>query len=324
MRVKKRRGIVALLLVVAVALALAGAAAVGWDFRHHEEHREIPVAAGTLDAVLARPEAEPRGLVVVVHGDGPVDATHDGLYRPWFEAAADAGFATLSWSKPGVGGSSGNWLDQSMEDRAQEVGAVLDWAAAQRITDGPVVLWGASQAGWVLPRVAATRPEVTAVVAVSPAVNWLRQGRFNLLATGGDVAVSDRTRELLAQGADHARYVAESGDPDPMAADRWGFVLRNFRSDATADLEAMAGRHLPVLLDLGEHDENVDVDETERTYRRILGADVTVRRYDAAHSMARTGVEDSDVLGVLTAVFRPRHLLADGVLDDYREFLRAR
>lgn len=39
------------------------------------------------------------------------------------------------------------------------------------------VLWGASQAGWVLPKVASSRVDIDAVVAVSPAINWLRQDR---------------------------------------------------------------------------------------------------------------------------------------------------
>ena len=106
-----------------------------------------------------------------------------------------------------------------------------------------------------------------------------------------------------------------------MDAERWGFVLRNFRADATADLEAAAARHVPVLLLLGSHDRNVDVDETAATYRRILGDDVAVARFEAAHSMARPAVEESGALGLLTAVLWPRALLAPGVLGTYRDFL---
>nr|WP_205707495.1 alpha/beta hydrolase [Kineococcus vitellinus] len=317
----------------ALVLALALLVVVGHDYRLQEERLAVPVPGGSLRAVLARPPGTAHGLVVVVHGDGPVEATHDGLYRPWFEAAADAGFATLSWSKPGVGGSSGDWLAQSMAERAAEVSHVLDWAAAQPdLPTGTVVLWGASQAGWVLPRVVRSRSDVDAVVAVAPAVNWLRQGRFNLLAEleheGADasarreaIAASDRTRALLEAGADHARYLAGTSDAEPLDAARWGFVLRNFRADATADLRAAADRHVPVLLALGTSDRNVDVAETEATYRRLLGEDVEVARFQAAHSLARPAVEESDALGLLTALVRPRALLAPGVLDTYRGFL---
>ncbi|MEV0900692.1 CocE/NonD family hydrolase [Actinoplanes sp. NPDC049802] len=319
--------------LLAVALSIGTLMVVGNTYRFAERRVTVPVPGGTLEAVVAHPEGAARGLVVFVHGDGPVDATQDGLDRPWFEAAADAGFTTLSWSKPGVDGSTGNWLRQDMQERAAEVAHVLDWAATQpKLATDTIVLWGASQAGWVLPKVVRSRPDIDAIVAVSPAVNWLRQGRFNLTAEldhhGADeherrtaIEDSDRTRELLESGADHDRYLARTTDPEPMSADRWGFVLRNFRADATADLRAMAGRHVPVLLTLGTADRNVDVAETESAYRRILGGDVTVAMFDAAHSMARPAVEDSGTLGLLTAVFRPRALLAPGVLDTYRDFL---
>jgi alpha-beta hydrolase superfamily lysophospholipase len=328
---KKIVSFVAVILAAVVSIGLL--VVVGNTYRFEEERVTVPVPGGVLEAVLAHPEGAARGLVVFVHGDGPVDATQDGLYRPWFEAAADAGFTTLSWSKPGVGGSTGNWLRQDMNERAAEVAHVLDWAAAQPgLATETIVLWGASQAGWVLPKVVLSRPGVDAVVAVSPAVNWLRQGRFNLMAEldhdGADererqkaVEVSDRTRELLKSGAGHGRYLAQTTDPAPMSADRWDFVLRNFRADATADLQAMADRHVPVLLTLGAADRNVDIAETESTYRRLLGEDVTVARFDAAHSMARPDVEDSGTLGLLTATFWPRALLAPGVLDTYRDFL---
>ncbi len=332
-RVRRRRtallGVVVLLVVTGVVVTLLGN-----DYRTDERRVSIPTSQGRLDGVLSVPEdGTARGLVLVVHGDGPVEATHDGLYRPWFEAAADAGFATLSWSKPGVGGSAGSWLDQTMADRADEVSAVIDWA--RRDTSLPtdrIVLWGASQAGWVLPKVAAARRDVDAVVAVSPAISWLRQGRFNLLAEleheGADdearqqaIAVSDQTRVLLDQQVDYDTYRERTTDPEPMDRERWGFVARNYTADATDDLARMAERRVPVLLMLGEHDRNVDVGETASTYRRLLGDAVDVERFDAAHSMARPVVEDSDVAGLVTGVVWPRALLAPGVLDTYREYL---
>ncbi|MEU8662491.1 alpha/beta hydrolase family protein [Actinoplanes philippinensis] len=319
-------------------MVLIGAGAVvtlaGNDFRMSERRLTVTVAGGSLDAVLTLPAEGPaRGLVVMIHGDGPVEATHDGLYRPWFEAAADAGYATLSWSKPGVGGSTGDWLSQTMADRADEAWAAIEQVRRQPdVPRGPVVLWGASQAGWVLPKVAAAHDGITAVVAAGPAVNWLRQGRYNLLAeldhADADaaereqaIAVSDRTRRLLEQHVDYGTYLAGSGDPEPMSAARWGFVSRNHTADATADLRAMAGRRLPVLLMLGSRDRNVDIDETEATYRQIIGDPVTVARFDAAHSLAEPVMEDSGAVGLATAVLWPRALLAPGVLDTYREFL---
>ena len=111
-----------LISLLTVAALLTGVALVGNSFRFDQRAVTIPGPEGDLAGVLTLPpEGAARGLVVMVHGDGPVEATQGGLYSPWFEGAADAGFATLSWSKPGVGGSEGDWLGQTMDDRAEEV-----------------------------------------------------------------------------------------------------------------------------------------------------------------------------------------------------------
>ena len=320
---------------VSIIVALTGLTLVGNDFRFHQERLSIPAANTKLDAVLTTPTgSSTRGLVVVIHGDGAVKATQNGLYLPWFEAAADAGYATLSWSKPGIGSSGGNWLDQNMADRAAEVSAVIDWAVSQEsIPTDRIVLWGASQAGWVFPKVAASRDDITAVVAVNPAINWIRQGLYNLLAELDHDNVDPDTRNeaihrrdqrlrLLEQNVDYGTYRANTNDPEPWDEDRWQFVLKNYTSDATDDLAAMSSQHVPVFLMLSEHDRNVDVSETAATYQNILGSDVTVAYFDAVHAMARPVMDDSEILGLVTAVLWPRALMAENALDSYRDYLR--
>ncbi|MEU7136533.1 CocE/NonD family hydrolase [Streptomyces sp. NPDC046261] len=289
-----------------------------------------------LDGVLARPAsgAGPFGLVVFVHGDGPVDATHETFYRPLWESFARAGYASLSFSKAGVAGSEGDWLDQSMGDRAEETLAAVAWARTRPDVDGRRIgLWGASQAGWVLPKVAARDRRLQFVIAVSPAVNWLRQGRFNLLAELREDGASEervqaalRRREttlrLLRRGASFEEYRAEVGDVDGMTAGRWRFIARNHTADATSDLTSMGGT--PVLLVLAGHDVNVDVAETEAAYRELLpSSSLQVEHYpDAAHSMVRHAVERSGARLTLTAVLAPRSLFAAGFLADQRRYLR--
>jgi dipeptidyl aminopeptidase/acylaminoacyl peptidase len=331
-----RRLLAALLALLLVAVALTATAVVGNDFALDERQVRIPTAAGELDGVLALPEGgdAPAGVVLFVHGDGPVDATSDGMYRPIWEDIARAGYASLSWSKPGVGASAGDWLDQSMADRAAEVGDVLDWVHQQPdLARARTGLWGASQGGWVVPAVAAHRDDVAFTILVSPAVSWLRQGRFHLLAGLDDaeatpaeraaaIASSGRTRDLLREHASYERYRRETDDPEPMDRDRWGFVLRNFRADATEDLRAMAARRIPTLLVLADGDRNVDTDETERTYRAVLGDELRVRRFAGArHSLARAAVEDHEALGLLTAVVAPRRVFVPGYTAAHREFL---
>ncbi|GGT34072.1 hypothetical protein GCM10010271_42740 [Streptomyces kurssanovii] len=325
-----------LVTILVVATGLAGV--VLWQNSYEMDERRVSIRHGghILNGVLATPKdgREHHGLVVYIHGDGPIDATHDDGYKPLWEANAKAGYASLSWDKPGVAGAPGDWLEQSMDDRADEAAAAIAWARARPDIDGDRIgLWGASQAGWVLPKVAARTP-VSFVIAVSPAINWLRQGRYNLLAelraegasaarTRAEIADSDATRRLLERHATFEEYVrARGGDADGMTAGRWGFISKNHTADATRDLRAL--RRVPVLLTLAGHDLNVDTADTERVYRKVLdaGGALTVTHHpDASHSLLKRSVEQSDLKITLTALFAPRALFADGFLDGQRQFL---
>lgn len=322
-------------LLITAMLAMACIAALGNTYRFQRTIVSIPLPDGRLEGALTLPrEAPHRGLVIMVHGDSAVNLDQDGLYAPWFEGAADAGFATLSWSKPGVGGSTGNWLDQSMGDRADEVNLAIDWAVAQSdIPTERIILWGASQAGWVLPKVAASRGGVDGMVAVGTAINWLSQGRFNLVAELDDdgtseadraraVAESDSVRQLLSADDGFTRYLATTTDTPPMTVERWGFVKRNMSADASEDLRQAARYEFPVLLLAGSSDRNVDVGETERVYGEIFGDALTVQHVEGAHSMARPIVEESHFVGLLVGILWPRALLAPHTIDSYTEFLR--
>ncbi|GAA2631491.1 CocE/NonD family hydrolase [Actinomadura fulvescens] len=326
------------LATVLVLVAVAGA----WVIRQNtydlrEERVTITGGAWPLKGVLAWPKKGkgPFGLVVFVHGDGPVDATHETFYRPMWEAFAKAGYASLSWNKPGVGGAEGNWLDQSMDDRAAETIAAIRWAERRPGIDARRIgLWGASQASWVMPKVAVRLPELRFVIAVSPAINWLRQGRYNLMAeledagaspekVRAEVGRSDTTLRLLRSDASFEQYKAAVGDARDMTADRWRFVTKNYTSDAERDLAAM---RVPVLLVLGGHDRNVDVADTEAGYRKALRAPgrLQTRRYpNATHSLVRKELEESQLKLTLVAIAAPRSLSAKGFLDDQRRYLSA-
>ncbi|MFF8960547.1 alpha/beta hydrolase family protein [Streptomyces sp. NPDC014894] len=314
-------------------------AVVLWQHSYDMDERRVTIRRDghTLHAVLTAPrggDGKPRPLVVVIHGDGPVDATHEDGYKPLWEAYARAGYATLSWSKPGVGGAPGDWLGQSMADRAAEAVAAIGWARSQDGVDPDRIgLWGASQAGWVLPKIVERTP-VDFVIAVAPAVNWLRQGRHHLLAelrkrgaspatVDEEIARSDLTRRLLARGASFEEYTRAMGGPGEMTAGRWGFITRNHTADVTADLPALRG--VPLLLMLPGQDVHVDTAETGTVYRRELaaGGGLTVRHYpDAAHTLVRAELGESGPALTLTALLAPRSLFAKDALGDQERFLR--
>jgi pimeloyl-ACP methyl ester carboxylesterase len=234
--------------------------------------------------------------------------------------------------KPGVNGAPGNWLDQSMDDRAAETEAAIEWARGRSDIDpSRIGLWGASQAGWVMPKVVNLDPDVAFVIAVGPAINWLQQGEFNTLAELSERNASadefekarvDRAKNLdqLARDASFDDLVA-SGEADGLTEDRWNFIRKNYLSDARADLETVK---VPVLLIIGGQDVNVDVADTERVYRELLDSpgQLVVKKYpDATHSIVEKDLEDSELMSALVAVLAPRSIFAPGYLADQTAFL---
>lgn len=329
--------------IASAALAIATmAASLLWylDDQHSyevETHELTFTSNGNqLRAVLALPPGDgPHGVVAFVHGDGPIDATHSDGYLPIFEALARAGYASISWDKPGVGDSTGHWLDQSMSDRADEVRDAIEAIGdrAELDTDDVGVI-GFSQAGWVLPLLPERLDDLDFLIYGSPAIAWNEQGRYlterALDARGADDDLADRVRRadatgdtVLAEG-DYADYLdwhreldadvaAYFGEMDP---DRWGFARRNQHVDARDTLAAAAGT--PTLLLLAGQDENVDVGQTEATYRELMEIDsLAVAHYpEANHSL----LDREGAWLTITAIVRPRSIFADGLLGDVTAF----
>lgn len=329
---------------LAIAAAALVAVIVGVLWYLDEQHRfDVDTETFTFEsgpnelaATLAMPTGEgPHGVVAFVHGDGAIDATHDDGYLPIWEALADAGFASVSWDKPGVGDSTGEWLDQSMDDRADEVRDAIE--ALRDHPDLDVThlgVIGFSQAGWVIPLLPERLDELDFAIAGSPAIDWSEQGRYltntALRRRGADDELVRRVQAadaegdgVLADGSydDHVAWVAGLDDDvaeyfGEMSQARWGFARRHLDLDAATTLPSLA--HLPTLLLLAGTDDNVDTADTETTYRLILPAErLDVITYpDANHSLL-----DHDGFGLaMTAIFRPRSIFADGFLDDVRSF----
>ncbi|SKG02146.1 peptidase S15 [Mycobacteroides abscessus subsp. massiliense] len=330
-----RRLLIAAACVIALILGAGGWIVCVNDFAIREEQLTIPGSVQPLHATLALPKGGngPFGLVVFIHGDGPADATRNGFYKPIWESFAKAGYASLSWNKPGIDGAAGNWLDQSMHDRATEAEAAIRWARGRGDIDPRRIgMWGISQGGWVVPEVAAHAPDLQFVILVGAAVNWLRQGEFHTRAvmqhhgaSESDItAALDRhnaTLQPLRGNANYAQYLAAQTDPKPMSADRWNFVRKNYLADVTGMLPQVK---VPVLLALGDEDLNVDVNETERIYRQLLPPQqLTVQRYPhASHNIVKAALDnDQNWRSTLVALFAPRSLYAPGYLENMRNYV---
>ena len=169
--------------------------------------------SGTL--ILPRDVAAPP-VALFVHGDGPQDRYADDGYLPFINQLLDQGIGVFTWDKPGVGRSAGNWLDQSMQDRAAEaMAAYLRVRSEPGVDAAKVGFLGYSQAGWVLP-IVVSRAQPAFTVIIGGAVNWRDQGAYytrkRLQAQG--VAADEIERRLAAE---RTRNDALFGEPRPQA-----------------------------------------------------------------------------------------------------------
>lgn len=305
------------------------------DYNMVEQAIEIPTPNGKLTGtfVLPKEHTEKVGLVLFIHGDGPINATHDDGYKPLWEKLASIGYASLSLNKRGINGSAGNWLDQSMEERAEEASQAILWAKQQPMIDQERIgVWGASQAGWVIPKLAKKEP-LAFSIQVSPAINWLTQGQYytrSHLAKEGvseqeiqaQLALDQQIVKLLRRHAPYEEYQQAAQQNKRMTREKWTFVSKNFLSDATEDLHHF---RTPLLLLLGEDDIHVDVTETERVYREIIPPELlTVTVFaDTEHSMLSTKTAESELRAWLISLFAPRQITVQGYMEQIEAFLLA-
>ncbi len=294
-----------------------------------ENEMTIKTEQGNLVGYLALPKSENKGVVLFVHGDGAQNATQDGGYKPLMERFAKQGFASVSWNKPGVNGSSGDWLNQSMDDRAKEVKDVIEWAEKQEnVNTDQIILWGASQAGWVIPKVLQEREDITASILVAPAVNWLRQGQYYTKMKmkkeeRTNQEISDKLKrdkeesDLIIGGASYEEYKQKTGDSS-MSEDRYSFVQKNISSDATEDIKKIKA---PVFLIVAEKDENVDSEETVKIYKELLPSKQLQMKIiqGVEHSMLNPSLHHSEFLINLSAIMAPKDTLISSEYLDYCE-----
>lgn len=261
---------------------------------HHLTEHRFAAAGARIEGTLALPVGRPAGAVaVLVHGDGPQTRWSEGGYLPLVNALLDAGIGVFSWDKPGTGSSTGDWLDQSMRDRAAEAAAAI--AHLRGLPDLPpdrIGFLGFSQAGWAVPE-ASGASGAAFTILVGPAVNWRDQGAYYTMRRLRSQGVpEDQIAELVRKNL--ARNDAMFGAPDGAARSRPGmdparlaFARRNYRADATA---ALAGFEGPMLAIWGGADLNVDPARNAAIFARTLPSGAgseTVILPGASHGLLR-------------------------------------
>ncbi|MEC5320540.1 alpha/beta hydrolase [Brenneria populi subsp. brevivirga] len=233
------------------------------------EHRQ-DILQGTL--ILPQKAISPP-VVLLVHGDGAQDRWSDGGYIPLVKFLVSQGVAVFSWDKAGVGASKGNWLAQTMSDRADEAAFALNKLKQQpELKNSPIGFLGFSQAGWAVPRASELTKADFAVLA-GAAVNWRDQGIYYMgqrLKFAGRSA-AEITQAQEREAADFDRQFTEENAALPCLSrcTRQDFERRNSRADARKDISKM---HTPVMILMGEDDRNADPHETASVWAKTLPA----------------------------------------------------
>lgn len=291
-----------------------------------------------LDGTLWLPEVPVQAAIVLVHGDGPQDRTSADGYVPFINAMRDAGIAVASWDKPGIGSSTGNWLSQSMDDRAAETGAALQ-VLQERFEGVRVGAFGFSQAGWVLPKLA--DDEADFIALVGPAVSWQQQGEYYTrtrlersdpaMETAAIDAILTQNRERNAHLFGRDAAYDRAALPDGMSEARWGFIQRNRLADARADLGQMS---LPLLAVWGADDLNVDAAHDSVVYQTVMERAHPATRLhvvrDATHGLLKAGPYNYQLVSQwpwyaqLQFLWEGRGAYAPGALDLITDWITAR
>lgn len=190
----------------------------------------------------------------------------------------DNGYAILSWDKPGVGNSEGDWQFQSMKDRQVNVESAISLLRHQYgFTIDQIGIIGFSQAGWVIPQVANKHKRLRFIIGVGIALNWKEQSwyltRTQLEQEKASISKIRRSYQnhisefkLLEEKPSYERYLRETSQKSEVVSEkRYHFLLRNYKSDSRQPLSVLSQ---PTLVLLGQKDRNTDV---AKTYRHLKG-----------------------------------------------------
>jgi len=262
---------------------------------------EVRYAAGgaTLAGTLTIPaSAAPHPAVAFVHGSGATSRAGSQIFAAWFAAH---GIAVLAYDKRGVGQSGGAFpgegaSDAAVERLARDAEAAVRFLAAQPELDPRRIgLWGASQAGWIIPLAASRSPSAFAVIGVGPTVTVGEEGFYSELTNDGD-----------AGGLSAAEAEARLPETKPSGFD---------------PVPAIRSLRIPVLWVYGAEDRSIPSRRSAAIVERLrteTGADFTTTVYP------RTGHSLLETPNGLNAELATATRFAPGLFADLLVWLRPR
>ncbi len=255
------------------------------SYRHKAEDVKFESEGVILDGRLWLPQKEgPHPAIVCAHGSGRAPKSAGRFAAGHF---TKLGIAYLCYDKRGVGGSGGvyvqryNASEQNLKLLAKDVSAGVAYLRSRDDIDGDQIgLWGASQAGWIIPIVAATAENIMFTILISgPTVTVGEENTYSHITGDGSTAVT------LSQ-AEISRRLKEKGP--------YGFDPYPYLKEQT----------MPGLWLLGEKDESIPIPETLAILDRLIKEDNREFQYKlypgASHSLRANGRMPADYWDVQT------------------------
>ncbi|ADZ92716.1 alpha/beta hydrolase [Marinomonas mediterranea] len=268
---KKTLCIVFSLIIVIAAFTLLH----GLDAFHVSDAKQQTLrfqqAKHELEGTLLLPQNTPDApIVVVVHGDGPQDRYANEGYLPLFHALLKQGIGVFSWDKPGIGKSNGNWLSQTMKDRADEASSALEkLRSLPELQHRRMGVLGFSQAGWVVPKI---NVPSDFYILVGAAINWRQQSLYYTQQRLKVAGIPGQEIELQIKTSAKAFDTEFSEESAKQACrarpcSRADFERRNALSDAREDIKHVS---TPTMILSGTKDLNVNTNNTIKNWDVLL------------------------------------------------------
>jgi len=151
-----------------------------------------------LTGKLILPESQSKVPVIVyIEGSGP-NSPLDSTRSKWYESNFTSNLiknhiGILYYNKRGIGGSDGKWYTLSLEDRAKETKAAIDFLKTDpRIDSDRIGILGHSQGGWIAQIMSSRYPRdiCLAISVCGPATDVFSQ------------VVNDYQSEYIIKGLD--------------------------------------------------------------------------------------------------------------------------
>lgn len=260
-----------------------------------------------LAGVLCLPEGSgPHPLMAFIHGSGPAGRDGYNGFPPLWQEFARRGCASLSWDKPGVGESTGDWMVQTLQDRARECLAALTFLEQRSDIDARRMgVYGRSQAGWVIPHLVQMTDLIACIVVVSVSVSSgseqdLYRIAHQLPADGFSPEEVEKalafTRLRVALTRYRAPYERITDLQKLVEQEPWFEAAGGAYPAEAYDVEASATEryprpilsviNCPILAIFGERDTLIDVQESVETYKTEMhksgNRDVTIKVFPGA------------------------------------------